>query len=308
MDPMDQMLLRRCMQTMLDKMRLRQYSRMTIKSYMYCLHQYTSYIRKNQYGELIDGQSSPLPSHPLPLPNGTKGRSGCLREINSISIRAFLLKKQSQGCAPNTLHIYKNALSFFTREILGLAEPINFETIKRPKRLPEILSRLEIEHLLSVIENRKHRLLIAFAYGAGLRVSEAINVKIHDIDTEELVVYVRAGKGAKDRISIISEKLKNNIKELSALRDADNYLFESERGGKLTTRTAQKIFARALQKAEIKKQATFHSLRHSFATHLLENGTDVRYVQELLGHANIRTTQRYTRVTNPALRNIKSPL
>ena len=139
-------------------------------------------------------------------------------------------------------------------------------------------------------------------------MSEAINMRVRDVLLDELVLCVRQGKGKKGRLTVFPEKLKHELYFLTADRLAEEYLFESNRGGKLTERTAQAVFARALQSAGIKKDATFHSLRHSFATHLLENGTDVRYVQELLGHANIRTTQIYTHVTNPAIRNIKSPL
>ena len=108
--------------------------------------------------------------------------------------------------------------------------------------------------------------------------------------------------------TIFPEKLVTKIKKIISNKDLNDYVFASERGGKLTERTAQKVFENALKKSGIKKEATFHSLRHSFATHLLENGVDVRYVQELLGHANIRTTQLYTKVTNPSIRKIKSPL
>ena len=118
----------------------------------------------------------------------------------------------------------------------------------------------------------------------------------------------KEAKGKKDRITIFPERIENDIQNLIAGKNSDDYLFESERGGRLTERTAQKIFENALKKSGIQKDATFHSLRHSFATHLLENGVDVRYVQVLLGHQNIRTTQIYTKVTNPAIKNIKSPL
>ncbi|MEK7512332.1 MAG: tyrosine-type recombinase/integrase, partial [Patescibacteria group bacterium] len=143
---------------------------------------------------------------------------------------------------------------------------------------------------------------------AGLRVSEVVNVRIKDVDLDGLQLHVKQGKGNKDRITVLPEKLKNDILQFITGKNSDDYLFASERGGKLTKRTAQIIFERAMKKVGIVKDATFHSLRHRYATHLLENGVDVRYVQALLGHANIRTTQIYTHVTNPAIRNIKSPL
>ena len=159
-----------------------------------------------------------------------------------------------------------------------------------------------------MIKNPKHKLILALAYGAGLRVSEIINLRVRDIDLQELTIHPKQAKGKKDRITLLAEGLRPAIKNLTAGKNANDFVFSSERGGRLTTRTAQKIFEKALKKAKIKKKATFHSLRHSFATHLLENGVDIRYVQELLGHQNIRTTQRYTQVTNPKLKNIKSPL
>ena len=135
----------------------------------------------------------------------------------------------------------------------------------------------------------------------------------HDIEvtiskTGEVKVHIKGAKGRKDRITIVPEKMKNGLRNIIAGKKGNDFIFESARGGRLTTRSAQKVFDSALKKAKIKKSATFHSLRHSFATHLLENGTDIRYVQELLGHSNIRTTQIYTKVTNPMLKNIKSPL
>ena len=128
------------------------------------------------------------------------------------------------------------------------------------------------------------------------------------LNLEELTIHLKNAKGKKDRITIFPEKIKKELRVLVMSKNPDDYVFISERGGKLSERTLQKIFEKALKRAGIKKDATFHSLRHSFATHLLENGVDVRYVQELLGHQSIRTTQIYTKVTNPSIKNIKSPL
>ena len=135
-----------------------------------------------------------------------------------------------------------------------------------------------------------------------------ISIRVKDVSLGELSILIRDAKGGNDRVSIIPEKLTDDLRIIMAGKAIDDYLFESERGGKLTTRTAQVVFDKSLKLAEIKKPATFHSLRHSFATHLLESGVDVRYIQKLLGHASITTTALYTKVTNPALLNIKSPL
>ena len=173
--------------------------------------------------------------------------------------------------------------------------------------MPVVLSRKEIEGIISKIYNQKHKFVIILGYAAGLRISEVVNLRVKDIDLEELTIHIKNAKGKKDRITIFPKKLISGLRELIFDKKRNDFVFESTRGGKLTTSSLQKILKNALRKSGIKKDATFHSLRHSFATHLLENGTDVRYVQELLGHQNIRTTQLYTQVTNPNLKNIKSP-
>ena len=260
---------------------LRNYSRRTIDSYLLCLRDYFNFLHSLKNIASID---------------------------SAEKVRKFLLIKQNKGQSGQTLNVYLNAIKFFYREILKSVNKIDLRFSKTSKKLPEVLSRAEIEKILTSIENKKHKLLVALSYGAGLRVSEAINLKIKDINLEELTIHLREAKGKKDRLTVFPEKLKDEIGELIALKGTDDFIFPSERGGRLTERSAQKIFESALKKTHIKKPATFHSLRHSFATHLLENGVDVRYVQELLGHANIRTTQIYTKVTNPSLKNIKSPL
>ena len=170
------------------------------------------------------------------------------------------------------------------------------------------MSRQEIKSIISSISNQKHRLIISLAYCAGLCISEIKHLRISDIDLSEKTIHIKNAKGKKDRISVISEKLVLDLKKFFVSKNKDGYVFESERGGNLSERSIQKVFENSLIKAKIRKPATFHSLRHSFATHLLENGVNVRYVQELLGHSNIRTTQIYRKVTNPKLKNIKSPL
>jgi len=259
------------------ELRLRNYSRRTIKSYLAYIAEYLRF-----HGATPE----------------------CLDEGK---IKQFLLQKQDKNYAPQTINLYLNAIKFFYRDVLKNYQKISIRFAKRNNRLPVILTRDEINLILSNIKNTKHRLMIALAYGAGLRVSEVVALKVRDVLPDELIVCVRQGKGRKDRQTVFPEKLKNDIHFLVTGRESGDYLFESERGGRLTERTAQAVFERALVKSGIKKDATFHSLRHSFATHLLENGTDIRYVQELLGHANIRTTQIYTHITNPAIRNIKSP-
>lgn len=261
-----------------NELRLRNYSHKTISGYLGCLRDYFYFLKSDP------------------------------REINIEKIKEFLLKKQEKGYAPQTINLYLNAIKFFYREILKNYIKIDIKFSKRNKKLPIVLSREEVGKLINAIKNNKHRLIISLSYGAGLRVSEVAALKIRDVLINELTIHIKAAKGKKDRLTVLPEKLADDLCLLITDRDGSDYLFKSERGGRLTERTIQAIFIQALKKAEIKKEATFHSLRHSFATHLLENGTDLRYVQELLGHQNIRTTQIYTHITNPVISKIKSPL
>ncbi|MEK7652949.1 MAG: site-specific tyrosine recombinase/integron integrase [Patescibacteria group bacterium] len=269
------------MQKFLDKtkieLKLRNYSPKTINSYLRCLSDYFNFLK--------DG----------------------FEKMDIDKIREYLLSKKEKGYAPQTINLCLNAIKFFYREVLKNYQRIDLKFAKRNKSLPTVLTKEEIVRILDNISNKKHYLMVALAYGAGLRVSEVTNLKVGNVFLAELTICIRQSKGRKDRLTVFPEKLKEDIYFLIANRSPASYLFESNRGGKLTERTAQKVFDEALKKSGVKKPATFHSLRHSFATHLLENGTDIRYVQELLGHQNIRTTQIYTHVTNPAIKNIKSP-
>jgi len=260
-----------------QELKLRNYSPKTIKSYSNCLKEYFDFKKFN------------------------------LEKINEENIKQFLLNKQDKNYSSQTINLYLNATKFFYREVLKIPQKINLKFAKRTKKLPIVLSRQEIEKIITLIKNSKHKLIISLTYGAGLRISEIINLKTKDINLEELTLHLKNAKGKKDRITIFPQRLKTDLQFFMNGKDKENFVFESERGGKLSGRTVQKIFENTLRNSGIKKDATFHSLRHSFATHLLENGVDVRYVQELLGHANIRTTQIYTQVTNPKIRNIKSP-
>ena len=228
--------------------------------------------------------------------------------VNQNNIKDYLLKCEQQGLSGESRNQALCAIKFFYYKVRHVNEKILIRLAKKKQSLPVVLSRLEIDKILKSVSNFKHQLLLSLAYGAGLRVSEVVDLKVADVDLNELTVHIKLAKGQKDRISLVPEKLVDGIKNLIVGKKGNGYVFESERGGKLTTRTAQAVFEKALKKSGVKKPATFHSLRHSFATHLLENGVDVRYVQELLGHHNIRTTQIYTHVTNPMIKNIKSPL
>ncbi|MBU1032835.1 tyrosine-type recombinase/integrase [Patescibacteria group bacterium] len=269
------------MDNFLDKteriLRLRNYSPKTRKAYLLYIKEYINFSKQNK---IKDKQKA---------------------------IEEFLLEKHKRKQSPQTINLALNAVKFLYSEVMADTQRINLKYAKRNKKLPIVLSHSEIEDIIVATENPKYRLIIALGYACGLRVSEVVNLRVKDLDIDELVVHIKEAKGKKDRITVLPEKLRNDLLNLVAGKNADDIVFASNRGGKLTTTALQKMFRQSLAKTKIAKPATFHSLRHSFATHLLENGVDIRYVQELLGHANIRTTQIYTQVTNPSLKKIKSP-
>lgn len=232
----------------------------------------------------------------------------CVSEIGDQDLMKFLDKLALKHRSAFTLNQYHAAYKLYMTKILNKSWSISFPYAKRHKKIPIVLSRQEISKIVSCTKNIKHKLLLSLSYGSGMRVSEVINLKVGDVNIDDLTISIKNAKGGNDRLSIIPEKIANDLRNLTASKNFNDYLFESVRGGKLTTRTAQVVFAKSLNLADIQKPATFHSLRHSFATHLLENGVDIRYIQKLLGHTSITTTSLYTKVTNPALINIKSPL
>jgi len=257
---------------------IRKYSPKTTKTYLSCLQKYFDY-KKVEF-ENFDGNN----------------------------IKNFLYILVQKHVSASLVNQYINAIHFFYREIIKTPQKVHFRFAKKPQKLPVVLTLNEIKKCIESTINGKHKIILSIAYASGLRVSEVQNLKVGDIDFENLILHIKNAKGQKDRITPFSEKLKTDLQNMIAGKKTDDLVFDSNQGGKLTTRTLQKIFQNVLVKSNITKPATFHSLRHSFATHLLENGTDIRFVQELLGHKNIRTTQRYTKVTNPSLKNIKSPL
>lgn len=228
--------------------------------------------------------------------------------ISRDEIIDFIFYLQSKNKAPKTINLYKESIKFFYREVLKQEKEINIKLSRESKKLPVVLTNNEIKSIIENIKNEKHKFIISLSYGSGLRVSDTINLRVWDFDLENLTIHIKWWKWQKDRITIFSSSLKKDILKLSQLKAWNDYLIESERWWILTTRTLQKIFNDALKRSWIKKEASFHSLRHSFATHLLENWTDIRYIQELLWHSSIKTTQIYTKVVNPKIKNIISPL
>ena len=224
--------------------------------------------------------------------------------INPESATEFLLKRLSKD-SPSSVGHNVFALKYFFKEILHQA--LNVPNPKRNKTLPDILTPKEVQKMLKATANVKHGMIIKVLYGCGLRVSEIVNLKKQEVNFEENLIKITLGKGKKDRFVKLPFSLKENLQNYIKL-NGGGYLFESNRGGKLTKKTIAKIVSNAGKKAGIKKRVYPHLLRHSFATHLLEAGTDLRLIQKLLGHSDIKTTQIYTQISQASIKNIKSPL
>jgi site-specific recombinase XerD len=181
--------------------------------------------------------------------------------------------------------------------------------MREPKGLPVVLSREEVARLLKATDNLKHKTLLMLSYSAGLRVGEVVRLKVSDIDRERKQIRVGKGKGKKDRYTLLADVALETLRAYWRVEKPKEWLFPGEDPARhISARTAQKVFEQAKGRAGILKQVTFHTLRHSFATHLLEDGVDIRYIQELLGHDSIRTTERYTHVSQMGLSRIRSPL
>jgi len=197
------------------------------------------------------------------------------------------------------------AIKFFFEKVLR--QKLNLPNPKKDSPLPNILTIDEIRRLVNSTPNVKHKLIIKFLYGCGLRVSEIVSLKKDDLNFEEGLIHIKLAKGKKDRFVKIPDSIARELESFVKIRDGA-YLFESNRGGKLTTSTVQAILKKAAKKAGIRKRVYPHLLRHSFATHLLESGTDLRIIQKLLGHSSVKTTQIYTQISQASIKNIKSPL
>jgi len=171
-----------------------------------------------------------------------------------------------------------------------------------------VLSKDEVRAMIEKAPTEKSRLIVELLYSSGLRVSECTALRINDLETEEKMGWVRNGKGGKDRIFLVSDKLKRDLKHYLYKKKPKEWLFEGKTENMLSPRDIQGIIKRCARIAGIKKKVSPHTMRHSFATHLLEAGTDIRKIQELLGHANLQTTQIYTSVSSAELVKVKSPL
>jgi integrase/recombinase XerD len=223
-------------------------------------------------------------------------------ELTEEDVKAYL-GSLFETKSKNTIMLAAAAIKFFFKEILK-KEISQIRVPKKEKRLPEVLTREEVRSLIDAADNKKSRLIVSLLYSSGLRVSELVNLKVNDLNLEDKTGWVRKGKGSKDRIFSLSENLANELKEY--LQEKENtYLFSKEKP--LTTRNIQKIIYGMRNRSNLNKKITPHTLRHSFATHLLEQGTDIRVIQAILGHASLNTTQVYTHISSEQIKKVINP-
>jgi len=217
-------------------------------------------------------------------------------------------------CKSNKKYSYSSmkhviaSISYLYSKILHKSIPNALDIkLRKPITLPSVLSISDISKILEVTKNLKHKTILLLIYASGLRLNELLELRIGDIDSEAMRIHIKFGKGKKDRYVMLSENVLELLREYYKTYKPKNHLIEGQDGGKYSPKSVQSVFKRALQKSGIKKKATVHTLRHSFATHLLDDGTDIRYIQELLGHKRLETTQIYTHISSYSINKIKSP-
>lgn len=234
-------------------------------------------------------------------------RSPCQLSVEEVRdyVRYLIVDRK---LVASTINCRICAFRFLYSRVLGRKGFVLQAKCKRSGRLPQPLSRTEVVRLLDAAANRKHRMMLMTAYSAGLRVSELVNLQVKDIHSARMLIHVRSGKGDKDRFTLLSGRLLAELRAYWLWCRPETWLFLNRDGGPMSADSAQQIFYKAKTKAGIKTGQGIHSLRHSFATHLLESGVDMTLISRLLGHKNLSTTAIYLHVTNRHLSNIKSPL
>jgi site-specific recombinase XerD len=234
------------------------------------------------------------------------------RDLNTISKREvedYLLYLRNKKLSETTIHGAINAIKFYYEQVLKKQK--EFYQLQRPKKPIKnvtVFSENEVTKIISAISNIKHKAMLMIGYAAGLRISEIVNLKIKDIDSERMMLHIRNAKGKKDREVILSETLLLVLREYYKKYSPKDFLFEGQTGTQYSTRSLSLVMQQAKLKAGVKKEGSIHAFRHSFATHLLEGGTDITIIQKLLGHNDIKTTLRYTHVSNVMINKVKSPL
>ncbi|PWG06901.1 tyrosine-type recombinase/integrase [Polaribacter aquimarinus] len=238
-------------------------------------------------------------------------RYGLLKKIENYSIKLieqfnydFIFRANKSVSYQNQcINGIKKFLLFKGVEV----DLLNIERPKKEKQLPAVLSTEEIKTIFNNLTNLKHKTLLSLLYSGGLRIGEALNLKINDIDSKRMLIHIRQAKGKKDRYTLLSYSFLKLVREYYLAYKPKVFLFEGQNGKKYSNSSAQAVLKKSLKNTRISKKVTLHTLRHTFATHLLENGTDIRYIQELLGHNSPKTTMIYTHVSKTSLKNIKNP-
>ena len=230
-------------------------------------------------------------------------------DITEEMIRNYLLhgvKTKKWGESTQNSHI--NAIKFYYEKVLGGARKVYDVRARMPEKLPGVLSQEEIKLLFGAIENQKHRMILMIIYAGGLRVSELVNLRKDDIFVDRMQLFIKGGKGKKDRYTVFSKKLLIDLQQYIKIYKPSYWLFEGQDYGQYSVRSVQSILRQAVAKSGVNPYATVHTLRHSFATHLLERGTNLRYIQQLLGHSSTKTTELYTHISRHAEEQLRSPL
>lgn len=259
----------------------KRYSPNTIKTYSDALRSFLIYNRENDISELTNAD---------------------VLDYNNDYILKNKLSASYQNQVTSAIKLYFRTVRTTKIEVDKIDRP------KKPKTLPNVLSKEEVKNILEAHANIKHRMMLCLIYSCGLRCSELLELRPLDIDSKRNIVHIRQAKGKKDRITPLSPKILELLRNYYQLYKPKTYLFEGQQPGtNYSAKSLQSVLKLALQKAHIKKPVTLHWLRHSYATHLLESGTDLRYIQELLGHNSSRTTEIYTHVSTKSLQHIKSP-
>ena len=269
-----------CPESYLQKLELKKYANSTVKTYVSCFEAFINYYEERE-----------------------------LNDLNEIDIRKYLQWLAQSKRSNSYINQSINSIKFYYEIVMGM--PNRFYSIERPrkhKKLPVVLSKEDIKKLIEATNNIKHRCIVSLIYSAGLRRSELLNLKISDIDSSRMLIHIKDAKGNKDRFTILSETVLKDLRIYYKEWKPKTFLFESRSRGIYSANSIGKIIAAAATKAGISKHVTPHTLRHSFATHLLESGTDLRYIQLLLGHSSTKTTEIYTHVAKSSFIGIKNPL
>ena len=235
------------------------------------------------------------------------------RDPLTINIKEIEYFFRMQATSNSISHSYKKhlvgAIKFLYNDLYGKNINLNYlYPDRREHKIPNVLSKDEVSSVINSICNIKHKAIISTIYACGLRLNELLELRVSCIDSKRMLIKVNQGKGKKDRYVMLSEKLLSLLHEYSNEYKPKDYLFEGQRGGKYSPRSVQSILKSALKTLKITKDASIHTLRHSFATHLLEVGTDIRVIQQLLGHSSIKSTQIYTQVSSSNIALVRSPL